>query len=667
MPRIEWSQVLIGSVAILLAAQPAGVASTQITSVQINTAENGVELELNGTSDRPPQIFMVSREETWIADVINAQLSLEAGDQFRQDHPTAGIDSVTVSQLDANSIRIEVVGAAPSGELLQKDSQNLTFHIQAESADRPPSALAADPEDTLSGQPLRPLAPTPLPRAIAPPVGDIAVSATDASPNTIDLGTTELVPRLVLRNAPARDALSLLARAAGLNLVFSDLEAASLSETVAAAETPQIEVSLDIENEPIQDVFNYVLQLTGLEANQRGRTIFVATQLPNASRNFIIRSLRVNQVQAEVALNFLVAMGAESAVSRERLVTSVNAIAVRSIEDQQSDSPIQSAVTESQTTTEQRLETQRVDYQDSAPPLRGLLVFGDERTNTITLSGTPRQIEIAAAQLAQLDVRRRQVTVNVRVIDVDLSAIEDFGGSFSFGVNDVFVEGNQGNFSINVNDFNNGGSSGNSRNAFAASLDAEITSGNAKILTDPTLIVQEGQTATVALTEEVPTTTGQTTFSETGEVVSFEQDPPRAAGLTLAIEISRIDDNGFVSLSVAPTITAPSGQQENPDGSETTLLSSRSLQSGQVRLRDGQTLILSGIIQDSDRTTISKVPILGDLPLLGILFRSTERTNERREVIVLLTPQIVDDSANTQPVESYTPEQDIQRLLPEQF
>ncbi len=146
-------------------------------------------------------------------------------------------------------------------------------------------------------------------------------------------------------------------------------------------------------------------------------------------------------------------------------------------------------------------------------------------------------------------------------------------------------------------------------------------------------------------------------------MASFEQDDPRAAGLTLAVAIDRIDDNGFVSLSVAPTITAPSGQQENPDGSETTLLSSRSLQSGQVRLRDGQTLILSGIIQDSDRSTVTKVPILGDIPILGALFRSTEQDNQRREVIVLLTPEILDDSGDSAFGYRYTSDRDVQELL----
>ena len=194
-------------------------------------------------------------------------------------------------------------------------------------------------------------------------------------------------------------------------------------------------------------------------------------------------------------------------------------------------------------------------------------------------------------------------------------------------------------------------------------MNTQIVNGNAKILTDPTLLVQEGQTATVALTREVSTNTGTTTFNQNGDATSFQQDPPRAAGLTLAISIDRIDDNGFVALSVAPTITAPAGEQTNPDDSKTTLLSARSLQSGQVRLRDGQTLILSGIIQDSDRSTVTKVPILGDIPILGALFRKSEQENTRQEVIILLTPQILDDSGDASFGYRYTSDRAVQERM----
>ena len=90
-----------------------------------------------------------------------------------------------------------------------------------------------------------------------------------------------------------------------------------------------------------------------------------------------MRTLRLNQVDASVASNFLVGLGAESAISRERLVTAVNAV---SIEEGVPD------ITESQTTTEERIENQRVEYADSNPIFRGLVVVAVERPNVSTLA-----------------------------------------------------------------------------------------------------------------------------------------------------------------------------------------------------------------------------------------------------------------------------------------
>ncbi|MBD2463720.1 AMIN domain-containing protein [Oscillatoria sp. FACHB-1407] len=687
------THLLIAGLVGLGGIQAAQASETHITAVQLNPVSDGLELILDTTTADPTEPHAISDEpeilETdenqWVVDLPNSRLTLTNGNGFLQSNPAPGISSVMVNQYDRDRVRITVTGTttAPIGAIAQHTGENLALTIAStvtrtntspsaatplRTAQIPPAPEVLVPNPTIQIEGDLPGRPTPQqvplqPRAIAPPLGDIAISNVDASPSLVNLGTSELVPRLVLREARVRDVLALLARAAGLNLAYDETPIEpGTGQGQENATNAEPTISLDIENEPIQDVFNYVLQLTGLEANRRGRTIFVSNRLPNAARNLSVRSLRLNQVQVGVALNFLVGMGAESAVSRERLVTSVNAVPVQLPQD--GAAPLPPAVTQTQTTTEERIETQRVDYEDTTPPLRGLLVLGDERTNTLTLIGTPRQIELATSGLVQLDVRRRQVAVNVQIVDVNLSAIETIGASFSFGIGDVFFRGLEpanidGAASVNINDFTDNVTS----NAFTALLEAEITSGNAKILTDPTLIVQEGQRATVALTQEVQTSTGTTTFDDEGNVVSFDQDDPRAAGLTLVIEVSRIDDNGFVTLSVAPTVTAPTEQQTNPDDSVTTLLSSRSLESGQIRLRDGQTLILTGIIQDSDRVTVSKVPILGDIPLLGALFRSTNRQNERREVIVLLTPQVINDSDQSTFGYSYIPSNATQQVL----
>ncbi len=689
MKQLQGSGLLFAGAAVaLLVSQPVAAAVTLVRAVQLNPTASGLNVVLETSTGTRPQILTGNRGNTLVADIINTQLRLPQGNSFRQDNPAPGIASVVITQLDSNSIRLVVTGttSAPSGQITQRSAQGLTLSFtpgsgtaaSTPSQSQKPNVLVPNPEITIDGKPATAggtaqsasQVPPVLPRAVAPPVGDIAVSNSDTSPAGINLNTTERVPRLVLRDAPAREVLSLLARAAGFNLVFTATSAAEAGQNQQAQGTTNPEgptISLDIENESVQDVFNYVLRISGLQANRNGKTILVGTTLPNQARNVIARSFRLNQVTVGVALNFLVGFGAESAVSRERVITSVNAVPVGG-------SP--TPATQTQTSTETRIETQRINFQDSVPLLRGLQAVGDERTNSVTLIGSPKQVDIATTQLVQLDARRRQVAVNVKVIDVNLAALDDFNTSFSFRIGNSFfstgglssggaLPGTQAG-SL----FNQGGYPGAQRppNRFVALLQSQITTGTAKILTDPTLIVQEGQQANVNLTSQVLgnvqtqiTATAQTPIQTV--TVSKEN-----VGLTLGIRIERIDDNGFVSLSVAPIVRAP--QQtvninlgQGSGSQQITLISERSLNSGLIRLRDTQTLILSGIIQDQDTTTVTKVPILGDIPILGALFRQTRKNKQRQEVVVLLTPQIIDDSQRSSFGYNYTPGPETHQIL----
>ncbi|HBR76590.1 MAG TPA: general secretion pathway protein GspD [Cyanobacteria bacterium UBA11159] len=638
-----------------------------------------------------------------------------------------------------------------------------------------PEVLFPNPKITIDGVPaapsgtVQPVAPAPplLPRAVAPPVGDIAVSNINAAASVIDLGSAAVIPRLSLREAPVREVLSLLARSAGLNLAFVGEGSGGGGQQGGQPGQPSAggagvsTITLDIENEPVQDVFNYVLQMSGLQANRQGRTIMVGAKLPQAALNLISRTLRLNQVTASAAANFLTAQGAETQIPFEQVQVQTvgEGAAARTIE----------------TRTPQILAL-RATETDATLLLRGLSVSTDERLNSITLVGEPRQVEMATALLTQLDLRRRQVAVNVKIVDINLLGTDAFNASFSFGIGDSFFSVDKGAAFFNyggvnppsnttvsqnlsgppiiVNPFGpNGATPGNifldpnnfitipngspgtirvtpdgavitelgRQNAFArrtfvslddfnlpgfteiteptdniitetvdpatgritrtvsrgtvgtvtsalpalfkyptrllTALQAQITSGNGKILTDPTLVVQEGQRATVQLSQEVY---GGIRGLGPGVFEPIIKD----AGLILDVQVSQIDDNGFVSLSVNPTVSAPGASIETNSGQgQITLLQERTLQSGLIRLRDGQTLILSGIIQETDRTTVTKVPILGDIPILGALFRKTERQNNRQEVIILLTPQILDDSERSSFGYNYTPGRETQDFL----
>ncbi|MEZ2319546.1 MAG: AMIN domain-containing protein [Microcoleus sp.] len=760
---------LFSSVAgVMMAQAPVWAAPTQVTGVQVSQANNGVNIVLATEKGDRPQVFAINNGNTYQATIINTQLRLSQGSTFRQENPAPGISSVEVTPADANSIRVLVTGTngVPSGQIVQGQGNGIVLSVarqggtpqSTQAAPPPPPSLPLsqtapvpgpqirtaqnpnvvlqNPEVTITRNDRPPLpseiqSPTSqaapfLPRAVAPPLGDISVSNIAPAAGNIELSSGERIPRLVLRDAPVRDVLALLARAAGLNIAFTGGGAPGQPGQPAAApaagaaggsdEGPKI--SLDIENESVQDVFNYVLRLSGLQANRVGRTIFVGTNLPLDSRNIIVRTLRLNQVRSTDAANFLSAQGAETQlpITRVTIQTVGQGNAARDVEIREPD-------------------IKAIGARDGNGPLllRGLSVLADARLNSITLVGDPRKVDVAVNFLTQLDLRRRQVAVNVKVIDINLSGNNNTNTSFSFGINDSFFVNDNGAAIVNFGGINppdttttlggianraiipnrdiptdsrapfydqNGrqivpltgqglqgpakgvflqptapitndpsrvgiadytpGSATTSGNAifsqfplfqyprrFLSNLQASITSQNAKILTDPTLVVQEGETANVNITEEVITnirSETQTTAGQSTRTVTAEKGQ---AGLRLGVAIDRIDDNGFVSLRVNPIVSAVGPSQALSTGAESnsiTLLQERSLQSGLIRLRDGQTLIVSGIIRDQERTTARKIPILGDLPIIGSLFRSTNKINERAEVIVLLTPQILDDS-----------------------
>jgi type IV pilus assembly protein PilQ len=594
-------------------------------------------------------------------------------------------------------------------------------------------------------------------RAVPPPVGDLAISNINAAFDMIDLGRggQAIVPRLVLREAPAREVLAVLTRYAGMNLIFTDGQGAEGTQTPGTPPGGQVTppsaqstITLDIENESVQDVFNSVLMASGLKASRRGNTIFAGTSLLPSARNIITRTIRLNQASAEGVANALASQGA-----------SVN-ILFEGQEDVQLAENAPARVIR-QPPTLVPLTVQQPDNDSSVLILEGLVVSTDPRLNTVTLVGEPRNVELATSMITQMDARRRQVAVNVKIVDVNLNNVQDYNSSFSFGINDsYFIQdngtavmrfgdtaparvvdinsevGRAGNPPLILNpfvesntfvDFNNPNNvlipefqnpllqqaAGiyperlisnqfyynrfpiNAQNPFIpgitefsieednstftyelptffqyprkfqAQIEANIQSGNAKILTDPTLIVQEGQEAKVKLTDSViesvvsevdPDNGVRTTTPVLGEV-----------GLTLNIFVDRIDDNGFITVRVKPRVAQPSGTEVFESGigssNELTLINQRELDSGVVRLRDGQTFILSGIISEIQQTITSKVPVLGDIPVIGALFRSSSDETDRSEVIIMLTPKIIPDSTEVQFGYQYTPDQETAEYL----
>jgi type IV pilus assembly protein PilQ len=542
--------------------------------------------------------------------------------------------------------RTQIDTPAPSNNLL----------VQTPPAPPAPTQqpLVPNPKVTIDGVTATPgvgLQTPTMPRAVAPPIGDISVSTIDAAMPQINLDSKKLYS--VTATQSARELLRQIAFEANLNVVDSD-------NSVGTDGKPALDkaVSVRFRNEPIQNVFNYVLQLSGLEANRIGNTIFVGAKLPDSVKETIVRTVRLNQVTSNAAANFLATQGAESQIALNTVTYNNVGIDIaqaannNGITANVAGSAL-SKVVETRTSTIQAL---KATTENSPLILKGLSVSADERLNSVTLVGAPRKVEMATALLTRLDARRRQVALNVKVVDITLNNATSLGTSLGFKSGDTVFNSNNGSAVVNF-----GTAAFNSNpTQLLTNIQASITNGNGKILTDPTLVVQEGQRSTVNLTQDVVggikndiTTSGNGSFITTTYQI-------KSAGIILDLLVNRIDDNGFVSVTVAPTVSSIGDTYSAGTSGNISLLKSRTLNSGEVRLRDGQTLILSGIIQESDQTNITKVPVLGDIPLLGILFRKTSKSSQRQEVVVLVTPQILNDNRGQA---TYTPGVDARLLM----
>jgi type IV pilus assembly protein PilQ len=541
----------------------------------------------------------------------------------------SAVAALSASHVNA-ATRTQIDTPAPSSNLL----------VQTPPAPPAPTQqpLVPNPKVTIDGVTATPgvgLQTPTMPRAVAPPIGDISVSTIDAAMPQINLDSRKLYS--VTATQSARELLRQIAFEANLNVVDSD-------NSTDGKAAPDKSVSVRFRNEPIQNVFNYVLQLSGLEANRIGNTIFVGAKLPDSVKETIVRTVRLNQVSSTAAANFLATQGAESQIALN--TTTYNNVGT-DIAQSSGTNVSGSALSKVVETRSSTIQTLKATTENSPLVLKGLSVSADDRLNSVTLVGTARKVEMATALLTRLDARRRQVALNVKVIDIALNNNASLGTNFNFNNGNTSFSSNNGSAVFNF------GSS-----AFSASIQASIANKNGKILTDPTLVVQEGQRSTVNLTQEVVAGI-TTTISNTTPPITTNTYLIKNAGIILDLLVNRIDDNGFVSVTVSPTVSSIGDTYGSVNGN-ISLLRSRTLNSGEIRLRDGQTLILSGIIQESDQTNITKVPVLGDIPLLGILFRNTSKAKIRQEVVVLVTPQILNDNKGQA---TYTPGVDARLLM----
>jgi general secretion pathway protein D len=300
----------------------------------------------------------------------------------------------------------------------------------------------------------------------------------------------------------------------------------------------------------------------------------------------------------------------------------------------------------------------------------------DKSTNSLLVIASPVDYLTLVDVIKKLDIKRRQVYVEAIIMEVQLDKGLDLGaeyrGAFEPTDSSAAILGSNFNFSGNVNDLLVALAAGNPLllagegltagviggtvilpdgteiPAITAILRAAQVSSNTNVLATPHLLTTDNEEAEIIVGENVPFITSQArdTTNLANIINTVERED---VGTTLRI-IPQIHESDFVKLDIYQETSAikegTSILDINPVGPTTTKRSAKT----NVIVKSGQTIILGGLMQERRTKRISKIPLLGDIPLLGALFRFESTNAQKTNLLIFLTPKIIKDIEELQGV-----------------
>jgi type IV pilus assembly protein PilQ len=468
----------------------------------------------------------------------------------------------------------------------------------------------------------------------------------DAQKKTADGKVKYVGEKLSLnfQNVEVRSVLQVIADFTGLNIIASDTVTGNLT--------------LRLKDVPWDQALDLIMQTKGLDKRQNGNVIWIAPKdelLTKEKLEFEARSavadleplateyIQLNYMRADEAQTMLYgfAMGAflnsaGSAVNCSAQAQGLGGGAVAQASQQGKGDSDQKVLTK-----------------------RGRATY-ELKTNTLIITDTARKIQEVRELLARLDVPTRQVMIEARVVIADSTWGRQLGARLGTGISGVTkLAGSQTgiNFSGNQlaaeagtvsNNVNLPISSSVTPGSFGLSL-LNIATGNlislelqaleadnrGKILSSPRVVTSNQKPAVILQGEQIPYITQSVSGGVATTTVTFKD-----AFLCLLVD-PQILNNDSIIMSVeiqkdarGPVITAA--------GLSAPTIETKRAKT-QVRVNNGETAVLGGIFEEVNRNDVDKVPFLGDVPFLGHLFKSSSKQQEKIELLIFLTPRILDE------------------------
>ena len=275
----------------------------------------------------------------------------------------------------------------------------------------------------------------------------------------------------------------------------------------------------------------------------------------------------------------------------------------------------------------------------------------DRATNALLLYGTEEEAARARSVLAPLDVPTQQVSLEARVIALEKNAAKELGvdwdwSSLPVDPHEAGKSGAQKRRGIDgevpgVIRFGKTPEGKPYEFYYRAKIAALITDGKANVLARPNITTLQGREAVINIGGSVPVPETRTTNSTVTTSIAYKN-----AGIILRYT-PRIHDNGEITAAVHTEVSSP----VYVDDLKAYKFQERSADTT-VRLKDGETMVIGGLIGSEESRSAAKVPFLGDIPILGAFFKSVRRTKTDSEIMIFLTAHILRDTSS--PVEGTT-------------
>jgi general secretion pathway protein D len=309
----------------------------------------------------------------------------------------------------------------------------------------------------------------------------------------------------------------------------------------------------------------------------------------------------------------------------------------------------------------------------SGSPSTGGFVQADPATNSLIITAPEPVYRQLRAVIDQLDSRRAQVYVESLIVEVDANKAADLGIQWqgilgSKGDTNLVAGGtNFGSGTDNILTASAALVGGTAGLAAAALPSAGFNIGLARkfgnfytlgalaralesvagtnILSTPNLVTLDNEEAKIVVGQNVPFVTGQYTNTGTGTTSPFQTIERKDVGITLRIK-PQIGEDGTVRMTIYQESSSVASTTAVGTSNAGPTTNKRSIESTVV-VDDGQIIVLGGLIEDTYDTNRSKVPLLGDIPYLGALFRSENRTHKKTNLMVFLRPVVLRDKAST--------------------